>query len=1485
MPVSDWEPIPEEEAKPSEQRDVPSLSLPPGIGSFPETETDRAIQASHVDPFYVNRAFAPVGRLFNRAGRAISASTADLSAEAEAYFNPEARREERAKKEAEDIAMREDYGKYLETLRKEAAESPRNIDVALFGKPGEQLPFEKESEVLSEPAQFALRTSHGVLEGAPRMAAVMGAQAVGIPAPVAAAAVFGATEEGFDPKQAAIGAAIPFVGKYSGELAGIVAKKFGVSNQAAFDIVRGLGATAGPAAPLIAEGEYEISKLPEEQRHKARLELYASIAGQAALGPMGLERKGVKNALEPKTTQPVRDVRAQPGEGAGEVSAAKEGEGVSQRGGEAKPEVGELGAKGNLSATEIADQLGIRFDLEVKDQNLWMFTAYDKSGEQSTSFLIKKGATPEEITAKYNKVRESYGTQENAPRPIGAAKETTVKDADIRDIVTMPIDEFHEAIGKHNRKSDVRDLAEKLTTPEQIREAELFAQRSRERGRAMLEDAETAKDAGKPWEGRVESAQRENQRTQLFEEAARSAKAAKAISEGMAPNKAATLYGVDEGRIPKVETVDKAKELQDLRALRDKGTLTEDQTARLNELEKLSKASQGNREAMMKELQELQAKQKAAAAPPVPAEPVPTPAEPLPTGVSEGPGAARPEDVGTKTALESLTDAARTMAEANKETPQLERSYSLAERMSQWKDLANRGLDGLKAAAEAARAVLRDPPKWNDYKAALGRRQVALSQSVLNARRYVEEAMQAVPKAQDREAISNWVEHNGDRRSLLRAMAETDPQYEAGYQRALSLPPDLVTVARNIQNYFETRLQHAIDAGILEDGVENYIRRLYEKDSPWKNRTINELRSGVFTGKPGLAKQRVFQYDFEAEKAGYKPVKDFVQRVAQYDMALNKAIADRQYVRELMQRRMSDGRPMIDVGGRGDKVGGVGADAAFLIKPTYKPNLEAREGMSSAEQRNVQQNNRGDYIPFDHPALRKWKWVEEDAEGSPIMVQGNVLVHPEALKDIKAVFGESLLRKSTVGRAALGVSSTIKQTMLDLSGFHPTQITVHGWEHRADVPLSKWTAKMTGREFKEIDLNDPVQRALVEHGTVVADHSGYELFSEGLTGGSLTKHIPKIGPKLQEYNRWLFQDYIPRLKMNMAMKALERNRKAYAKDLASGKMTEDQLLHLTSNEANAAFGELNYEMMGRNKTLQDVFRLGLLAPDFLEARGRFAGQAAKTLVGGYGREQAAALAFGAVTMYVTARIMNKLIDGQYHFEPEHAFDVVHNGRAYSLRTVQGDIIHAATHPRAFVYTRLNPVTTRTLFEAVTGRDQFGRPRSAVDQVKDFAGTVVPISFRGLFKGQEQKLWESFLNSFGITERRATATDSVWKLVKNFKEKNNITEPGEFIYDPEKDPYRQIKLALMYNTPEAAAQEIKLALDSEKVDWKHMSNYFDNFGKRPFTGGHKTEIKFWQSLSEDEKKTYRRAIEERKQIRKNAGQAFKIFRQQLSGQTP
>ena len=111
-----------------------------------------------------------------------------------------------------------------------------------------------------------------------------------------------------------------------------------------------------------------------------------------------------------------------------------------------------------------------------------------------------------------------------------------------------------------------------------------------------------------------------------------------------------------------------------------------------------------------------------------------------------------------------------------------------------------------------------------------------------------------------------------------------------------------------------------------------------------------------------------------------------------------------------------------------------------------------------------------------------------------------------------------------------------------------------------------------------------------------------DLFSEGMASSGLINKIPGIGPLMRNIPNICSRGISPRLKMEMATRAYGRNKTRYGK-----KLTDDQIQFLTGQQANAAFGELNYDMMGRNKTFQDVMRLVLLAPDFLEARAKFRG--------------------------------------------------------------------------------------------------------------------------------------------------------------------------------------------------------------------------------------------------------------------------------------
>lgn len=145
-------------------------------------------------------------------------------------------------------------------------------------------PLEAGIRSLPVAGRIASEAAYGLVESAPRLAGVAGLEALGIPAPVGAALVFGSTPEGFSTKDAAIAAAIPYVGKYSGEITSSVAKQFGVSSVSATKMFHAAGGLAGVTAYLGTIQASEIANLPPEQRKEAIINAIASNVGQVALG-------------------------------------------------------------------------------------------------------------------------------------------------------------------------------------------------------------------------------------------------------------------------------------------------------------------------------------------------------------------------------------------------------------------------------------------------------------------------------------------------------------------------------------------------------------------------------------------------------------------------------------------------------------------------------------------------------------------------------------------------------------------------------------------------------------------------------------------------------------------------------------------------------------------------------------------------------------------------------------------------------------------------------------------------------------------------------------------------------------------------------------------------------------------------------------------------------------------------------------------------
>src|SRR4030095_5505739 len=416
---------------------------------------------------------------------------------------------------------------------------------------------------------------------------------------------------------------------------------------------------------------------------------------------------------------------------------------------------------------------------------------------------------------------------------------------------------------------------------------------------------------------------------------------------------------------------------------------------------------------------------------------------------------------------------------------------------------------------------------------------------------------------------------------------------------------------------------------------------------------------------------------------------------------------------------------------------------------------------------------------------------------------------------------------------------------LSLSLFHMDQEGLHGLFHRHNPA-----------NLDIIDFDNPTQALLIRNGLQIADYHAMELFAEGVSGGGLVAKIPALGDLQVKYNEWLFKDYIPRLKMTMALHAFDRNMKRSA---FQG-LSPDIVAEMTANQGNAAFGELNYKIIGRSATVQDFLRLAILAPDFLEARGRFVGQALKP----YGGEQRVALMLGAATMYITGRILNQFLDDDPHWDKP--FSVIYNGREYRLRTVQGDAVELVTDPWRFFNNRMSP-WLKTIETLRTHRDFRGIKMSNLDLVKDTLSWFIPIPV-GQLGGEPFTPGQRLLGSLGVSNKPAeTPADRTYKAALKFKE--GLTDPKvqQEVRRAQQETYVQgdyarLNRAVLDKDNERATKElIALMKEKGKTVGDIVENY-KNFPFAPFTGSKALDAEWQGQMSPAEYDLYQKAIAQR-----------------------
>ncbi len=732
-------------------------------------------------------------------------------------------------------------------------------------------------------------------------------------------------------------------------------------------------------------------------------------------------------------------------------------------------------------------------------------------------------------------------------------------------------------------------------------------------------------------------------------------------------------------------------------------------------------------------------------------------------------------------------------------------------------------------------------------------------------RKIGQELNQRIPDKITQEGITNWIQANGDQKLLAKWAEKTeDEDLKKGYEAALHLTAEQIKIAQHIKKFYDDFLQAAQQAGLLEEGRVNYATQIWKDPHGFSERLFG--RSGKLRTVFEFAKKAKYANFFEGEQAGLKPVtKQIVPLMQVYASEFQKVLATRDFIKNLTETPASDGRNIVTVAGSARKILGKDKETkSFLIRPLTRPS------------------DATDYKAISNPAFSKWKWVAAE-DGKPIFLRGQLVVHPEYADHIKSIFGQSAIRQwynskgtplaqipKTLVRFIDKASSETKNLMLSvLSPFHYVQEGTHAIGHRIN-PF--WG-------LKELDLTAPEVYDSVIHGLVLAHDDQLAQFAEGLgaaIGTPISKPLSQRIPILGKYivkpmSEHLFMDYIPRLKLTTYAHALNRNMKLFEKELASGELTASDVKALTADQMNAAYGMLNYEALGRDPTIRHIAQLLLLAPDFLESRARFTGQAIKGLASKSGTEQLVALAFLAATQWIASRIFNKILDGDYHFD--HPFSVIRGGREYTMRSVPEDIYRAFKDSRAFIYGRLNPIIGRGAVQYASGTNYRGEKVTWADTTRELATQWIPIwlrsmpGIRNLSATEKHKTidaWESFMSAWGLQTARYSPINAVYALAQKYKKSIGIKEDTG-VYPVSK--YQRLRYALEDGRINQAQKEYDaLRQANPKIPPEKLSKEFHESVFKPFTTSKQMDQAFSKSLkNEYQRNLYEEALRKRREI--------------------
>jgi hypothetical protein len=405
----------------------------------------------------------------------------------------------------------------------------------------------------------------------------------------------------------------------------------------------------------------------------------------------------------------------------------------------------------------------------------------------------------------------------------------------------------------------------------------------------------------------------------------------------------------------------------------------------------------------------------------------------------------------------------------------------------------------------------------------------------------------------------------------------------------------------DVKKYYDTKYDELVKNGVDMNYKQDYLPQL------WANTTdeINKVFGKTLSTRPSFTLESLIKNYQTGIDAGLTPrYKTISELVGWYESKANKALADTKFFTFLGENGMlaSRGKAMSDW---------VALDPQRFPARRIKTDEGVFSGVFYAPQEIASMIN--NYLRTPDP-------------GSANMIIQNIANFVSSSKNRLLSFG-------------------IPTTGINFHGFNilARSFLENGPRGALKTAYYMVNPKAAGR-YVETNLAKTPQA--IKSGLTVST-------SEYLSPLEADKLLSKFGKKWNElFEKPLFEQIITAKKLE----GWERISREYAKS-----MPEAEAQRQASKFLNTLYGGINWEELGRDRNLQNIFRIIALTPDWLESNVRLGGNLVKSIFtpkNPTGQAYRKAMTY-LIGEYIGMNVINKMTSGHYMYEndPGHTFEI------------------------------------------------------------------------------------------------------------------------------------------------------------------------------------------------------------------------------------